>query len=314
MAPAEQSVPGWLNCVFNKTMMSNWPFVATPVWLGADCLLCIAGQAGENTLINHCLNCIPITRPPVHLSEGPGCPALCAFISPKSHHREVSCICMKLPVWEHTCRYMLRHTLVYRISRTPKHGESDTVEIHYEPLMTSWSPKECWVIWFSWSMNQSKHASILFFFFFWECENNCVGALISQPVSEHILWADSRDKPISLLLAFAPNSLWLIGQSTEACRGVRAQTHNTYKSTSVTLGTTAPDRWKSPTIPNLTAPCLKKLPYNQSCVCVCVCAHVDAATLLEVSEIWSQKEMKPKCVVIHFSFAVDYLDYQVILV
>lgn len=23
MAPAEQSVPGWLNCVFNKTMMSN---------------------------------------------------------------------------------------------------------------------------------------------------------------------------------------------------------------------------------------------------------------------------------------------------
>lgn len=49
-------------------------------------------------------------------------------------------------------------------------------------------------------------------------------------------------------------------------------------------------------------------------VCVCVCAHVDAATLLEVSEIWSQKEMKPKCVVIHFSFAVDYLDYQVILV
>lgn len=109
-----------------------------------------------------------------------------------------------------------------------------------------------------------------FFFFFWECENNCVGALISQPVSEHILWADSRDKPISLLLAFAPNSLWLIGQSTEACRGVRAQTHNTYKSTSVTLGTTTPDRWKSPTIPNLTAPCLEKLPYNQSCVCVCV--------------------------------------------
>lgn len=103
MAPAEQSVPGWLNLVFNKTMMSNWPFVATPMWLGADCLLCIAGQAGENTLINHCLNCIPITRPPVHLSEGPGSPVLYTFISPKWHNHEVSCICMKLPVWDLTC-------------------------------------------------------------------------------------------------------------------------------------------------------------------------------------------------------------------
>lgn len=102
MAPAEQSVPGWLNCVFNKTMMSNWAFVATPVWLGADCLLCIARQVGENTLIKHCLNYIPITRPPVHLSEWPKCPALCTSVSPKSQCHEVSYICISMAVLEHT--------------------------------------------------------------------------------------------------------------------------------------------------------------------------------------------------------------------
>lgn len=141
MAPAEQSVSGWLNCVFNKTVMSNWPFVATPMWLGADCLLCIAGQAGENTLINHCLNCIAITRPPVHLSEGPGCPALCTFISLQSHYHEFSCICMKMPVWGH------KHIGVHCTHRTSckNVGESDTVKTYYPSLMTSWSN----VVWFN---------------------------------------------------------------------------------------------------------------------------------------------------------------------
>lgn len=66
-------------------MMSNWPSVAAPVWLGADCLLCIAGGVRENTLIKHCLNYIPITHPPVHLREWPGWPVLHTFISSESH-------------------------------------------------------------------------------------------------------------------------------------------------------------------------------------------------------------------------------------
>lgn len=66
-------------------MMSNWPSVAAPVWLGADCLLCIAVGVRENTLIKHCLNYIPITHPPVHLSEWSGWPVLYTFISSEPH-------------------------------------------------------------------------------------------------------------------------------------------------------------------------------------------------------------------------------------
>lgn len=126
-----------------------------------------------------------------------------------------------------------------------------------------------------------------FFFSFWECENNCVGALISQPVSEHILWADSRDKPISLLLALAPNSLWLIGQSTEACRGVRAQTHaHTYRHehTFFTTRTKAPlshlvpppqTGGNPPRSPTLQRSASKNyLTTNPACVCVYMCVFV----------------------------------------
>lgn len=83
MSPAELSVPSCVNCVPNETMMSNWPFLETPLWLGTDCLLCISGQDGENRLINHCLNCITISRPQVCLGEGPGCPAFLHIYFPQ---------------------------------------------------------------------------------------------------------------------------------------------------------------------------------------------------------------------------------------
>ncbi len=122
--------------------------------------------------------------------------------------------------------------------------------------------------------------------FFWVCENNCVEVLISKAVSEHILWADSRDKPISLLLPSGPNSLWLMDQRTEACRG--KHTHigfphrnrhghtflHTYRLTSVTLY--SPRQVEIPRIPDLTELYLKndlKTNPERACVfeCGCVC-------------------------------------------
>lgn len=118
-------------------------------------------------------------------------------------------------------------------------------------------------------MNQPKHESILF----WQCENNCGEVLISQAVSEHILWADSRDKPISLLLAPAPNSLWLTGQSTGACRG--AHTHTYFADTPLSHFAPQPQTGgnppQSPTLQSFTSK--NYLKTNPVCVCVYVCPH-----------------------------------------
>lgn len=134
--------------------------------------------------------------------------------------------------------------------------------------MTSRSNKEHCLIWFSLSMNQSKHESILF----WECENNCLEVLISQAVSEHILWADSRDKPIGLPLVPAPNSLWLMVQSIGAFT-VRIPQRNrhghafshTCRYTSLIFCTTAPRQVEN--LPKLTELYLENdLKTNSVCV------------------------------------------------